>query len=142
MVKGGVRSLRLKNVKRSYGTVNDCDNADALKTVSTKEYQSAIARHLSLNSECAKAYCDGCFSILSCASSRRHLEVLESAYIHVQRPDLCVQKEAVKHLFLFKSHLAPVSMYSFVRFVFHLEVIVVTSSTFCIWYILSPSMCM
>ena len=40
---------------------------------------------------------------------RRHLEVLESVYIHVQRPKLCVQKETVKPLLLFKSHLAPVS---------------------------------
>ena len=30
---------------------------------------------------------------LSRARSRRHLEVLESVYIHVQRPDSCVQKK-------------------------------------------------
>ena len=62
MVKGGVRrSVRLKDVKRSDGMVHDSDNVDTLRTaVSTKEYQSAIARHLSLNSECAKAYCDDC----------------------------------------------------------------------------------
>ena len=53
IVKGGVRSVRSKNVKRSDETVNDRDDGDALKsTVSTKEYQSAIARHLSFNSEC------------------------------------------------------------------------------------------
>ena len=48
MVKDGVRrSLRLKNVKRSDGTVKDRDNVDTLKTPgSTKEYQSAIASHL------------------------------------------------------------------------------------------------
>ena len=62
-----------------------------------------------MNSECAKAYCDDCFSVLSRARSCRHLEVLESVYIHVQRPSLCVQKETVKPLLLFKSHLAPVS---------------------------------
>ena len=98
-----VRLGSLTSVKKSDGTVNDRDNADALKTISTKEYQSAIARHLSLNIECAKAYCDGCYSVLSPARSR-HLEVLESVYIHVQRPDLCVQKETVKPLLLFKSH--------------------------------------
>ena len=98
----------MKNVKRNNGTVNGCDIADTLKTVSTKEYQSAIARHLSLNSECAK-YCDDCFSVLSCTRSLRHLEVLESVYIHVHRPDLCVQKETVKPLLSFKSHLTLVS---------------------------------
>ena len=90
-------------MKKSDGTENDRDNADALKTVSTKEYQSAIATHLSLNIECAKAYCDGFYSVLSPARSR-HVEVLESVYIHVQRPDLCVQRETVKPLLLFKSH--------------------------------------
>ena len=49
MVKGGVRSVRLQSVKRSDGTVSGRDNVDTLKTVSTKEYQSAIAKHLSLN---------------------------------------------------------------------------------------------
>ena len=58
LVKGGVRrSVRLQNEKRNNGTVNGCDNIDTIKTVSTKT-QSAIARHLSLNKECAKAYCD------------------------------------------------------------------------------------
>ena len=62
-----------------------------LKTVSTKECQYATARHLPvpLNSECANAYCDDCFSVLLRARPRDHLEVLESVYmyIHVQRPD-------------------------------------------------------
>ena len=110
MVKVGVRrSVRLRKEKTSDEAVNGRDNADSLKTIATKEYHSAIARHLSLDKECVKAYCDDCFSVLSHARSRRHLEVLESVYIHVQRPDLCVQKETVKPLLLFKSHLAPVS---------------------------------
>ena len=58
MVKGGVRSVRLKNVKRS--DVNTHDNVDTFKNISAKEYQSAIARHLPFNSECAKAYCHNC----------------------------------------------------------------------------------
>ena len=44
------------------------------------------------------------------------------------------KKEAVKPLLLFRSHLAPVSKYVqfywFVKFIFRLEVVVVTSSTF------------
>ena len=67
--------MRLKNVKRSDGTVHDRDNVDTLRTVSTKEYQSAIARHLSLNSEYLKACCDACFGVLSRARPRLHLEV-------------------------------------------------------------------
>ena len=79
MVKGGVRrSVRLKNVKRSDGAGNDRDNADTFKTDSTKKYQCAIASHLSLNNECAKAYCNDCFSVLSRARSRCHIENLES----------------------------------------------------------------
>ena len=100
------RSLRLRNGKRCDGLVNHgCDNTYS----ATKTYQSAIAKHISMNIKCAKAYCDDCFSVLSRARSRRHLDVLESVYSHVQRPNLCVQKETVKPLLLFKSHLAPVS---------------------------------
>ena len=52
MVKVGVRrSVRLQNEKRSDGTVNGRDNVDTLKTVSTKEYQSAIARCLCLTTK-------------------------------------------------------------------------------------------
>ena len=105
MLKNEVRrSLRLRNGKKCDGPVNGCDDTDS----ATKIYQSSLAKHLSMNIECAKAYCDDCFSVLSRARSCRHLEVLESVYIHVQRPNLCVQKETVKQL-LFKSHLAPVS---------------------------------
>ena len=106
MLKNEVRrSLRLRNVKKCDRLVNGCDNTDS----ATKTNQSSIAKHLSMNIECAKAYYDDCFSVLSRARSCRHLEVLESVYIHVQRPNLCVQKETVKPLLLFKSHLAPVS---------------------------------
>ena len=106
MLKNEVRrSLRLRNVKKCDGLVNGCDNSDS----APRTYQSSIAKHLSTNIEFAKAYCDDCFSVLSRARSCRHLEVLESVYIHVQRPNLCVQKETVKPLLLFKSHLAPVS---------------------------------
>ena len=59
------------------------DTIDTLKTISTKEYHFAIARHLSLNKGCAKAYCDDCFSVLSRARSCRHLEVLESVYMYI-----------------------------------------------------------
>ena len=106
MLKNEVRrSLRLRNGKKCDGLVNGCDNTDSV----TKTYQSSIAKHLSMNIECVKAYCDDCFSVLPRARSCRHLEVLESVYIHVQRPNLCVQKETVKPLLLFKSYLAPVS---------------------------------
>ena len=99
------RSLKLRNGKRSDRLVNGCDNTNSV----TKTYQCSIAKHLTMIIECAKAYNDDCFSVLSRARSCRHLEVLESVYIHVQRPNLYVQKETVKPLLLFKSHLAPVS---------------------------------
>ena len=75
------RSLRLRNGKTCDGLVNGCDNTDS----ATKTYQSSIAKHLSMNIECPKAYCDDSFSVLSRARSCRHLEVLESVFIHVQR---------------------------------------------------------
>ena len=82
MVKVGVRrSVRLRKEKTSDEAVNGRDNADSLKTIAKKEYHSAVARHLSLDKECAKAYCDNCFSVLSRARSRRRLEVLESVYL-------------------------------------------------------------
>ena len=68
-----------------------------------------MAKYFTMNIERAQAYCDDCFSVLSRAMSRRHLEVLEFVYIHVQRPNLCVQKETVKPVLLLKSHLATVS---------------------------------
>ena len=76
---------------------------------SSSEYQSANAKGLSLNAECAILYSGDCFSALSRARSRKHLEVLEFVFIHVHCPDLCVQKQVVTPLHLFKSHLAPVS---------------------------------
>ena len=60
MVRSGVRSGRLKNVKGSDAVVND--DANTLKTtLSTKEYQPAIVRHLSSNTEHAKPHCNGLF---------------------------------------------------------------------------------
>ena len=57
IVKSGVRSGRLKNEKGSDGAVNESDTVDTLKaTVSTKDYQSAIARYLSSISGSAEAY--------------------------------------------------------------------------------------
>ena len=44
-------------------------------------YQSALAKHLSPNIECAKVMIIN-FSVLSRARSLRHLEALEVAYIH------------------------------------------------------------
>ena len=91
-----------------FGTTYQCDSCatSALRS-SDREYQSAIAKHLSLNVECTKLYSDDCFSVRT--RSRKHLEVLKSVYIHVQRPVLCVQKQFVTLLHLFRSRLAPVS---------------------------------
>ena len=94
MLKNEVRrSLRLRNGKKCDGLVDGCDNSDS----ATKTYQSAIAKHLSMNIECAKAFCDDCFSVLSRARSRRHLEVLESVYVHVQRPISYVFKKKLSN---------------------------------------------
>ena len=63
-----------------------------------KEYQSATAKHLSLNSECVTAYYDDCFSVLSLARCRLYLEVLEFvSYIHTQRSEC--SKETLKTVY-------------------------------------------
>ena len=63
-----------------------------------KEYQSATARHLSLNSQCATAYSDDCLSVLSLARCRLYLEVLEFvSYFHTQRSEC--SKETVKTVY-------------------------------------------
>ena len=67
------------------------------------------AKHSSMNNDCARFHRDDCFSVLSRARSRKHLDILESGYIHVQRPVLCVQEQFVTPLNLFKSHVAPVT---------------------------------
>ena len=89
MLKNEVkRSPRLRNGKKCDGLVNGCDNTD----FASRTYQSSIAKHLSMSIEYAQAYCDDCFSVLLRARSCRHLEVLESVYIHVQLPNFYVQK--------------------------------------------------
>ena len=72
-----------------------------------KDYSSSIAKHLSENVDCVKVYSDACFEVLTRGRSRRHLEVLESVYIHTQQPNLCTQKKYIAPLHLFKSQLSP-----------------------------------
>ena len=84
------RSVRLETDLSTKGR----DNATCINfsNTSDKDYQSVIAKNLAMNNDCARLYCDGCFSVLSCVRSRKHLEISESVYIHVHRPVLCVQK--------------------------------------------------
>ena len=103
------RSARLAAWKESVVSTGSSTNSNTALRSSSSEYQSAIAKHLLLNVEYAKLHSGDCFSVLSRARSRKYLEVLESVYIHVQCPDLCVQKQFVTLLHLFRSHLAPVS---------------------------------
>ena len=63
-----------------------------------------------MNNDCARLHRDDYFSALSRARSRKNLDILESGYIHVQRPVLCVQEQFVTPLHVFRSHLAPVGM--------------------------------
>ena len=67
-------------------------------------YQSSVAIHLAENPECAKAYDDSCFHVLSFARSVRSLEVLEALLIKSKKPDLCVQKNTLTSLKLFRAN--------------------------------------
>ena len=64
---------------------------------------SAVTTHLVESPKCASLYSDDWFGVLTRGRSARHLAVLESVYIHVQRPDLCKQKQNVAPLLLLKS---------------------------------------
>ena len=74
-------------------------------TTNGKEYQSAVANHLSRNVDCAKVYSDDCFVPLSRGRSSFHLDVLESVYIKTLKPSLCTMKTHITPLQLFKSTL-------------------------------------
>ena len=68
------------------------------------DYQSAIARHLAENNDCARRYDDDCFRVLCNARSKSHLEVLECLFIMCRQPSLCMQKQNVTSLKLFHAH--------------------------------------
>ena len=67
-----------------------------------KRNDSAFGQHLLENEQCALNY-DKRFSILATARSSFHLNILEAAYIKIQRPVLYRQKELVYTLKLFRS---------------------------------------
>ena len=59
------RSARFAALKESAVSTGNSTNSNTALRSSSSEYQSAIAKHLSLNVECAKLYSDDCFSVLS-----------------------------------------------------------------------------
>ena len=68
-----------------------------LSDVSHRDYQSAVAKHLAMNVTCRKLYSDSDFKVVPRASSRTEwfVSILESVYIGMYKPDLCVQKKVV-----------------------------------------------
>ena len=94
------RSARLKTDSSTKG----CDNAINPSDTFDKDYQSAM-QSIFVH-EYAKLYRDDWFSVFSRARSRKHVEILESAYIHVQRSVLCVQKQFVALLHLLRSRFS------------------------------------
>ena len=83
-----------------------CDEVSSV-TTDPRRYQSSIANHLAENPECRLKYSDSCFVPLSRGRSNRHLKMLESVYIHIHKPNLCVQKNNVAKLRLFTCSLSP-----------------------------------
>ena len=71
------RSVRPKTDSSTTGRGNAINPSNTYD----KDYQSAIAKHLPINNDRAKLYCNECFSVLSRARSRKHLEILESIII-------------------------------------------------------------
>ena len=106
-----VQSMALENEpvssrtrsKASISTVSAPSSAPAPMPISQSD--TAITRHLRDSTPCLKAVAEKAgafFSILARGRNRSHLCVLEAVTIHCRKPDLCVQKEHVKSLALFK----------------------------------------
>ena len=86
-------SIRPPSERRRVGPPRKCKNSTEIgdksdqlgATQPTREsntsYQSSVAIHLAENPECAKAYDDSCFHVLSFARSVRSFEVLETLLI-------------------------------------------------------------
>ena len=66
------------------------------------DYQSAVARHLAENKDCALAYSDNSFRVIRVCPLPVNLEIMEALYIKALAPNLCVQKSSIAHLQLFR----------------------------------------
>ena len=62
--------------------------------------ESVVYRRVMSNENCRSVYSDTDFSVVCCARSVKHLELLESIYIGLSSPLLCVQKTSVATLVL------------------------------------------
>ena len=67
-----------------------------------KTKPTAIGQHLLNNPSCAKQYKHERFTYLAQGRNSFHLDVLESLFIQIRKPILCVQKEHVYKSVLFK----------------------------------------
>ena len=65
-------------------------------------FGSAIAKHLAASPLCLSLYSDSCFSVVARGRNKRHLAVLEAVHISLRKPSLCVQKNSVMALKLFR----------------------------------------
>ena len=67
----------------------------------SENYQSAIARHLVDNRQCALSYDDSWFRVLCVCRSKCSLDILEALFIRSLSPALCTQKNSITSLKLF-----------------------------------------
>ena len=64
---------------------------------------SAVSRNLKLSPKCLHSVCSNVykhFKIVARARSKCQLDVLEAVYISRKQPELCIQKEYVRKLYL------------------------------------------
>ena len=66
-----------------------------------RHYFTAIGQHLFDNPICARNYNDSRFSIVTCGRNNFHLNVLESIFIKINKPNLCKQKQYIYNTLLF-----------------------------------------
>ena len=65
---------------------------------------SAVTRHLKSSPKCLYSVCSNVykhFKIVARARSKCQLDALEAVYISIKQPELCIQKEYVRELYLF-----------------------------------------
>ena len=77
----------------------------AVQSTNVSREKSAIADHLINNPDCLSNYSRQRFSVIAYARSDYHLRMLEAVYITSLRPNLCLQKQFVATLQIFRGEL-------------------------------------
>ena len=94
------------HVRRKRAMEKECEGVRVSRDCvrPSRNNKSSVYNHLVSSTDCCRTYSDSCFSVLCRA---RHgyllqLQVLEAVCQRIHKPNLCVQKDSVITLKLFK----------------------------------------